>query len=120
MQLVDIIGLLSQLGGHHHLPGRDEGLRIVALHIAGLRFPEAAVRVGHIRGRGGRGIRKNLGGLRFPAPLLAACLGFFGLPCLQLALLLSQGFRRLVLQPGLAGLQARRLCRSRNSGGLSS
>ena len=39
-------------------------------------------------------------------PLLLPCRGFLALPRLKLALLLGQGFRRLLFQTGLAGLQA--------------
>ncbi len=62
---MDIIGRLSQLGGHHNLLRRDEGLRIVALDRARLRFHDAAVRVGHIRGVHGGVFREGLGAFGF-------------------------------------------------------
>jgi hypothetical protein len=55
VELLQVVGLLGQLGGDDHLLARGDRLGVVALHAAPPGVHEAAVRVGDIGGRLGVG-----------------------------------------------------------------
>jgi hypothetical protein len=50
-QLLEVVGLLGQLGGDHHLGGRGRGLGVVALQGPAVAMDKAAVSVGGVDGR---------------------------------------------------------------------